>query len=184
VVPAGDPFAAIVNTADSLDASTVVAGLSTRMTAEDQAFHTGRAWEALQEPRRQFTFNVVMRDGSVKFFHIGPHAPALQSHDVQLVHQLWLKFRGDASLKELHHSDIVTYALERLAMEFEQDQHDVLMDLQRFIEKSNPQIQDQLALENTNNVPALPSGSAMDSNRNADKEATKSSETESSDKSS
>ncbi len=69
-------------------------------------------------------------------------------------------------------------------MEFEQDQHDVLMDLQRFIEKSNPQIRDQLALENTKNVPALPSGSAMDSNRNADKEATKSSETESSDKSS
>ncbi|MEO6964828.1 MAG: amino acid permease, partial [Acidobacteriaceae bacterium] len=67
VVPAGDPFAAIVNTADSLDASTVVAGLSTRMTAEDQAFYTGRAWEALQEPKRQFMFNVIMHDGSVKF---------------------------------------------------------------------------------------------------------------------
>ena len=29
------------------------------MTAEDQAFHMGQAWEALPEPKRQFNFYVV-----------------------------------------------------------------------------------------------------------------------------
>ena len=45
------------------------------MTAEDQAFHMGQAWEALPEPKRQFNFYVVDPDGEVKVFYIGPHAP-------------------------------------------------------------------------------------------------------------
>ncbi len=133
VVPAGDPFSAIVQTANSLDAATVVAGLSTRMTAEEQAFYSGKAWEALPEPKRQFTFYVIMPDGAAKFFHIGPHAPALQPQDVELVHQLWLKFRGDASMHELHHSDIVTYALDRLAMEYKLNQQEIIQGLHRSI---------------------------------------------------
>jgi amino acid transporter len=131
VVPAGDPFAALVQTANSLEAATVVAGLSTRMTAEEQAFHSGQAWEALPEPKRQFTFYVVMPDGTSKSFHIGPHAPALQPQDVALVHQLWLNFRRDASMQELHHSDIVTYALNRLASHYTKDQQEILHELQR-----------------------------------------------------
>ncbi len=134
VVPAGDPFSAIVQTANSLEAATVVAGLSTRMTAEEQAFYTGKAWEALPEPKRQFTFYVIMPDGSGKFFHIGPHAPALQPQDVELVHQLWLKLRGDSSMNALHHSDIVTYALDRLATEYRRNQQEILKGLHRSIE--------------------------------------------------
>ena len=33
------------------------------MTAEDQAFHMGQAWEALPEPKRQFNFYVIEPDG-------------------------------------------------------------------------------------------------------------------------
>ncbi len=134
VVPAGDPFAALVQTANSLDAATVVAGLSTRMTAEDQAFHSGQAWEALPEPKRQFTFLVVMPDGTAKSFHIGPHAPTLEPQDVALVHQLWLKFRRHPSMQELHHSDIVTYALDRLSAEYRITPQDVLHGLKQSIE--------------------------------------------------
>jgi amino acid transporter len=134
VVPAGDPFAALVQTANALEASSVVAGLSTRMTAEDQAFHSGQAWEALPEPKRQFTFYVVMPDGQAKSFHIGPHAPALQPEDVELVHQLWLKFRRDSSMQELHHSDIVTFALDRLASQYKLNQQDVLQSLRKSLE--------------------------------------------------
>ncbi len=134
VVPAGDPFAALVQTANSLEAATVVGGLSTRMTAEEQAFHAGQAWEALPEPKRQFTFYVVMPDGVAKSFHIGPHAPALQPQDIELVHQLWLKFRRDPSMQELHHSDIVTYALDRLAEEYRIDQQMILQKLHDSVE--------------------------------------------------
>ena len=57
------------------------------MTAQEQAYHVGQAWENLPEPKRQFTFYVVMPNGDAQGFHIGPHAPALQADDVQLVHQ-------------------------------------------------------------------------------------------------
>lgn len=129
VVPAGDAFAALVQTASSLEAATVVAGLSTKMSAEEQAFHSGQAWEALPEPKRQFTFYVVMPDGTARSFHIGPHAPALQAQDVALVHQLWLNFRRDPSMQDLHHSDIVTYALNRLAENYKLDRQKVLEGL-------------------------------------------------------
>ena len=66
VVPAGDIFAALVQSANSLEVDSVVSGLSTQMTAEDQAFHLGQAWEALPEPKRQFNFYVVDPNGAVQ----------------------------------------------------------------------------------------------------------------------
>jgi hypothetical protein len=68
VVPAGDIFAALVQTANSLDAAAVVCGLSTKLTAQEQAYHTGQAWEQLPEPKRQFTFYVVQPDGEALSF--------------------------------------------------------------------------------------------------------------------
>lgn len=158
VVPAGDPFAALVQTANSLEAATVVAGLSTRMTAEQQAFYSGQAWEALPEPKRQFTFYVVMPDGAAKSYHIGPHAPALQPQDVELVHQLWLGFRHDPSMQELHHSDIVTYALDRLASEYRSNQKDVVLGLQQSIEGVRRVTLSQLAAGLSSNEPGQNSG--------------------------
>src|SRR5246500_1929976 len=75
VVPAGDIFAALAQTANSLEVDSVVSGLSTKMSAEEQAFHLGQAWEALPEPKRQFNFYVTEPNGNHKVFYIGPHAP-------------------------------------------------------------------------------------------------------------
>ncbi len=132
VVPAGDIFAALVQTANSLEVTALVSGLSTKMTAQDQAFHIGQAWENLPEPKRQFTFYVVMPNGDAQGFHIGPHAPTLQADDVQLVHRLWLNFRRDPEMQGLHHSDIVTYALTRLAIEYARDKQETLRDIRRY----------------------------------------------------
>jgi len=115
VVPAGDIFAAIVRTANSLDVAAVVSGLSTKLTAQEQAYHVGQAWETLPEPKRQFTFYVVPPTGEAESFHIGPHAPTIPASDVQLVHRLWLNMRRDPDMDDLHHSDIVSFALTRLA---------------------------------------------------------------------
>ncbi len=131
VVPAGDVFAALVQTANSLEAATVVSGISQKLTPQEQAYYVGQAWEALPEPKRQFTFNVVMEDGSAQAYHIGPHAPHLQPDDVQLVHRLWLNFRRDPDLASLHHTDIVTYALTRLASEYARDKQEILKGLKR-----------------------------------------------------
>ena len=120
VVPAGNVFAALVQGANNLEVDSVISSISSKMTAEDQAFHMGQAWEALPEPKRQFNFYVVDPDGTKvwKVFYIGPHAPNLSPDDVQLVHRLWLNMRRDPSMPDLHHSDIITYALSRLAGQY------------------------------------------------------------------
>ena len=135
VVPAGDIFAALVQTANSLDAAAVVAGLSTKLTAQEQAYHMGQAWEVLPEPKRQFTFYVIKPDGEALNFHIGPHAPAIQPEEVELVHRLWLNLRRAPGMQNLHHSDILTYALTRLATEFSTNKETVLANLEKSIEE-------------------------------------------------
>ena len=129
VVPAGDVFAALVQTANSLEVDTIVSALSNSMTAEDQAFHMGQAWEALPEPKRQFNFYVIGPGGETKVFFIGPHAPTLSPEDVQLVHRLWLNMRRDPSAADLHHSDIITFALSRLAGQYAREKAEILRDL-------------------------------------------------------
>jgi amino acid transporter len=129
VVPAGDVFAALAQTCNSLEVDSVISGISSSMSAEDQAFHMGQAWEALPEPKRQFNFFVIPPDGEAKVFYIGPHAPSLGPDDVQLVHRLWINMRRDPSTQDLHHSDIITYALTRLAGQYAREKQEVLRDL-------------------------------------------------------
>jgi hypothetical protein len=129
VVPAGDVFAALAQASNSLEVDSVVSGSSSSMSPEDQAFHMGQAWEALPQPKRQFNFYVIPADGEVKVFYIGPHAPSLSPDDVQLVHRLWLNMRRDPSVQDLHHSDIITYALTRLAGQYAREKMEILRDL-------------------------------------------------------
>ncbi len=140
VVPAGDVFAALVQGANSLEVDSVVSGQSTSITAEDQAFHLGQAWEALPEPKRQFNFYVVGADGETKVFYIGPHAPTLGPDDVQLVHRLWLNMRRDPSVQDLHHSDIITYALTRLAGQYAREKVEILRDLRNYRAAESPSL--------------------------------------------
>ena len=129
VVPASEVFPALAQTASSLEVESVVSGSSSSLTAEEQAFLMGQAWEALPEPKRQFNFCVVAADGNVKVFYIGPHAPSLSPEDVQLVHRLWLNMRRDPSAADLHHSDIITFALSRLAGQYAREKAEILRDL-------------------------------------------------------
>jgi amino acid transporter len=132
VVPAGDIFAALIQTANSLEVDSVVSGLSTKMSAEDQAFHIGQAWEALPEPKRQLNFYVINPSGESKVYYLGPHAPSLRPDDVQLVHRLWLNLRRDPSIQDLHHSDIITYALTRLASQYAREKQEIVKDLRGY----------------------------------------------------
>ena len=132
VVPARDPFSAIDQTANALESSAVVAGSSGRMSPQEQAFHLGRAWEAMPDPKRQFVLHVVHPDMKVETFTIGPHTPQMKSEDVHLVHRLWLNITKERGLENLHHSDIVTLALTRFAREYAGREHaDILRDLQK-----------------------------------------------------
>ena len=138
VVPAGDVFAALVQAANSLEIDSVISGLSSAMTAEEQAFHMGLAWEALPGPKRQFNFFVISPNGEAKVFYIGPHTPNLSPDDVQLVHRLWLNMRRDPSMHDLHHSDIITYALTRLAGQYARDKDEILRNLRNYRAADSP----------------------------------------------
>ena len=131
VVPARDVASAIVQTANSLESSAVVAGLSSKMTGEEQAFRLGQAWEAMPEPKRQFVFQVVRPDNTVETYRIGPHTPTMKTEDVHLVHKLWLDVKKYPGTEDIHHSDIVTLALTRLARDYGLDKNDVLKNLKR-----------------------------------------------------
>ena len=131
VVPAADIFAALVRTATTLEVSVLVSGLASTMTPTQQAYHLGHAWELLPEPKPQFSYIIVTADGQSHSFHIGPHEPKLGGDDVQLVHRLWLNISRDPSFSNLHHSDILTYALTRLAADYARDKEQILNDLRR-----------------------------------------------------
>ncbi len=137
VVPARDVFSAIVQTANSLESSAVVAGLSSKMTGAEQAFRLGQAWEAAPEPKRQFVFQIVHADGAVETYRIGPHTPTMKTEDVHLVHKIWLDMKRHPGTDEIHHSDIVTLALTRLARDYNLDKEDVLKVLKRAA-RNNP----------------------------------------------
>jgi hypothetical protein len=132
VVPAGDVWSAIVQTAHNLESSGVVAGLSSKMTPAEQAFAMGRAWEAIPEPKQQFVLQIVRPDGVVDTFRIGPHTPTMKNEDVVLLHRLWLNVTREPGLENIHHHDILTEALTRFAHDYAaRDREDIIKDLRR-----------------------------------------------------
>jgi hypothetical protein len=132
VVPARDVWSAIVQTASALGSSAIVAGLSSKMTAQEQAFYLGRAWEAMPEPKKEMLFQVVRPDMEVDTYRIGPHTPSMRTEDVHLVHRLWLDITREKGLEKIHHSDLVSMALTRFAREFTGDgRQEIIRDLKK-----------------------------------------------------
>jgi len=128
VVPARDVWSAIVQTAINLESSAVVAGLSSKMAAQEQAFELGRAWEATEgDSKLQFVLQVVHPDMNVDTFRIGPHTPSMKTEDVHLVHRLWLNITREPGLDRLHHHDILTEALSRFARDFSGQQREEIL---------------------------------------------------------
>jgi hypothetical protein len=62
----------------------------------------------------------------------------LSPDDVQLVHRLWLNMRRDPSVPDLHHSDIITYALTRLAGQYAREKQEILRDLRNYRAADSP----------------------------------------------
>ncbi|HEY7544273.1 MAG TPA: APC family permease, partial [Blastocatellia bacterium] len=128
VVPAANIFDAIVQTALRLDSADIVAGLSSKLTAQEQARQLGRAWERMGErPRRQVRFRVIDPKGHEQVFYLGAHAPHLTEEDVNLIHELWLQVSSVPSRRRVHHRDVVRVALNRLKRDMK-GQSDVMLD--------------------------------------------------------
>jgi amino acid transporter len=140
VVPATDVFEAIMVTAQRLDSSRVICGLSNKLTADEQAKLTGDAWERLQEPRPRLTLEVCAPDGAVREYALGPHTPRMRPQDVELMHKLWLDVTTDPKFAGAHHYHIVALALEELKRELSTEQRAQLLEkLHEEMNRQNPQ---------------------------------------------
>lgn len=120
VVPAVNPFDAMVQSAAKLQASRLVTGVSERMGSEELARLIGLAWESLPEPRHPFSLEVIRGDRPSTYVNLGPHPPRLWPEDVDRLHDIWLKLSESLGAK-LHHRDVVGLALRRLEEDLGRD---------------------------------------------------------------
>jgi hypothetical protein len=128
VVGATDAWDGIVRAAVGLQSSTIVLGHSTKFTAAEQARQIGVAWEALPDPRPPFNLEIFTPTGEKEFFLLGPHSPNLTSNEVRLVHQLWLRFSDLVAPEELHHHDVVHFALDEVKNRLKEGQETEIVD--------------------------------------------------------
>ena len=118
VVPAVDPFDALVQTATSLRASKLVVGVSPRMESVELAHRIGLAWERQPSPRHPFSLEITHPDRPSTYVNLGPHPPRLWPEDVDLLHNIWLRLTEQEGVgSKLHHRDVVGVALQRLEEE-------------------------------------------------------------------
>jgi amino acid transporter len=143
VLPATNIFDAVAQVALRLDSAEIVAGLSSKMTAQEQARELGRAWESVgKQARRQVKFKVVVPNGAAHVVYLGAHAPDLTEDDLKLIHDIWLQVSNIPSRRRVHHRDVVRVALNRLKRDM-RGQTDVMLDFYKIEhedEKDKPPI--------------------------------------------
>ncbi len=120
VAAANDLWEGILRTACNLNSSTIVAGSSSNTAVTEQAREIGLAWERMPEPRPHVSLEIFTPVGNEQVFYLGPHAPRLTPKEVDLLHKVWLDFADHLPGEEIHHHDIVHFALTELEREIAQ----------------------------------------------------------------
>jgi amino acid transporter len=137
VVAANDLWDGILRAATALKSSTIVVGRSSREEIEQQAREIGEAWEKLPDPKPQFNLEIHMPNGDKIYKVLGPHAPNLTANEVNLLHRLWLRFTESLQKEELHHHDVVHFALQEVQKEIDEGHEDEVVERLRAHLESN-----------------------------------------------
>jgi amino acid transporter len=127
VVAANDLWDGILRAASSLQSSTIVVGHSAKENTEEQARQIGEGWEKLGDQKPQFNLEIHLPNGDKIYKVLGPHAPNLTANEVHLLHRLWLRFSEVLAREELHHHDVVHFALEEVQKEIDEGQEDAVV---------------------------------------------------------
>jgi len=117
VAAASDKWEATLRAAQSLQSSTIVLGSSPSAGAAEEARVAGLAWERLSDPKPQLTLELHSATGNEAIFYLGPHSPRLTPKEVDLLHGIWLELSSELAPEEIHHHDVVHFALEELLEE-------------------------------------------------------------------
>jgi amino acid transporter len=136
VAASNDLWEGILRTSMNLQSSTIVAGNSAKMPVIEQAREIGLAWEHMPEPRPRVTLEIFTPSGNEQVFYLGPHAPRLTPKEIDLLHKLWLQLSDKLPGEEIHHHDIVHFALGEVEREMAQGEMDaVLQRLRQHVEE-------------------------------------------------
>jgi amino acid transporter len=121
VAGATEKWDAILRAAQSLQSSTVVLGPSPTKAVTEEARTAGLAWERLPDPKPQLMLEILFPSGQEHIFYLGPHAPRLTSKEIDLLHSIWLELSNDVAPEELHHHDVIHFALDELRQELDEE---------------------------------------------------------------
>jgi amino acid transporter len=114
VAAANDKWDAILRAAQSLQSSIVILGASPNTPVIEEARIAGLAWERLSHPKPQLTLEIYFPSGQEHIFYLGPHAPRLTPKEIDLLHGIWLELSSEVAPEEVHHHDVIHFALEEL----------------------------------------------------------------------
>lgn len=128
VAAANDLWEGILRSASNLQSSSIVVGSSSKMTLAEQAREVGLAWEHMPEPRPRLALDIVTAGGDEHVFYLGPHAPHLTPKEIDLLHDIWLRLSDELKGQEVHHHDIVHFALTELEREIAEGQGEAVLE--------------------------------------------------------
>lgn len=145
VAAATEKWDAILRAAQSLESSTVVLGPSPTKPVAEEARTAGLAWERLPDPKPQLALEILFPSGPEHVFYLGPHAPRLTPKEIDLLHGIWLELSSDVAPEEIHHHDVIHFALNELRHELNNaNREDVLgrlrEHLQEITERRQPHV--------------------------------------------
>jgi amino acid transporter len=136
VAGATEKWDAILRAAQSLQSSVVVLGLSPNRAVTEEARVAGLAWEHLPDPKPHLTLEIYFPGGQEHIFYLGPHAPRLTTKEIDLLHGIWLELSNDVAPEEMHHHDVVHFALEELRHELSHaEREEVLRRLRQHLQE-------------------------------------------------
>jgi amino acid transporter len=134
VVAANDLWDGILRTAANLQSGAVVGGSSSKVGVTEQAREIGLAWERMPAPQPRLTLEIFAPSGQQQIFYLGPHAPHLTPKEIDLLHKVWLEFSEKLPELEIHHHDIVHFALEFTRSAAEGRSDDTLQKLREHVD--------------------------------------------------
>ncbi|MGE5327622.1 MAG: APC family permease [Deltaproteobacteria bacterium] len=136
VAAANEIWDGVLRTGQNLGSSAVILGSSSKMHVTEEARRAGLAWERLPDPKPQLALEIYNPAGIEHIFYLGPHAPRLTPKEIEELHKLWLRFSNQLTERELHHHDIVHFALKEIERELaEGKEDDVLQRLKKHLEE-------------------------------------------------
>ena len=144
VAGATEKWDAILRGAQSLESSVVVLGASPNRPVTEEARLAGLAWERLPDPKPQLTLEIYFPSGQEHIFYLGPHVPHLTPKEIDLLHGIWLELSNDVAPDEVHHHDVVHFALEELRHELSNSHREEIVrrlrhHLQEIKDRRSPQ---------------------------------------------